>query len=476
MAILAIDQGTSGTKVLLLDGDLIISRASSHVEVSHLSDRRVECDPEAIWKSIVLAITEAMSKVNYTRINIEAVSLANQGESVLAWNRKSLEPLSPVIVWQDSRSENLCKSRAKHAERIRELSGLENDPYFVAPKIRWLADNYSPNSTITTLDTWLIAKFTNAFVTDISTASRSMLLNLQTGNWDQELLKIWQLENHELPEIVNNDVVLGEVIAPDLPMLKGVPLAGLIVDQAAALLAENCLELGEAKCTYGTGAFLLSNIGDQPKISNNKLSTSFAWNISGLIRFYEDGQIFTAASAVDWMITNQIIKSLEDIDSLPMDTEGVYALPGFAGYGAPRWQPQGSAIIAGLTLGSTKEHIARAILNGIAAQVTELTQVITKDGSKINMMRADGGLTQSKTLMQFQADIAQVEIEVFPHPDATAIGVGVLGRLAIDKTAKLTSALPPVNSKLSYSPKWSKDQAETFMNDWLLSTSQGQRN
>ena len=159
-----------------------------------------------------------------------------------------------------------------------------------------------------------------------------------------------------------------------------------------------------------------------------------------------------------------------------MDTEGVYALPGFAGYGAPRWQPQGSAIIAGLTLGSTKEHIARAILNGIAAQVTELTQVITKDGSKINMMRVDGGLTQSKTLMQFQADIAQVEIEVFPHPDATAIGVGVLGRLAIDKTAKLTSALPPVNSKLSYSPKWSKDQAETFMNDWLLSTSQGQRN
>ena len=180
-----------------------------------------------------------------------------------------------------------------------------------------------------------------------------MLLNLQTGIWDQELLKIWQLEGHELPEIVNNDIVIGEIWAPELPMLKGVPLAGLIVDQAAALLAENCLELGEAKCTYGTGAFFLSNIGDRPKISSNKLSTSFAWNISEMTRFYEDGQVFTAASAVDWMITNQFIRSLEDIDSLPMDTQGVYALPGFAGYGAPRWQPQGSATITGITLGST---------------------------------------------------------------------------------------------------------------------------
>ena len=193
-------------------------------------------------------------------------------------------------------------------------------------------------------------------------------------------------------------------------------------------------------------------------------------------RFYEDGQVFTAASAVDWMITNQFIRSLEDIDSLPMDTEGVYALPGFAGYGAPRWQPQGSATITGITLGSTKEHIARAILNGIAAQVTELTHIITGDGSPISMMRVDGGLTQSKTLMQFQADIAQIEIEVFPHPDATAIGVGVLGRLAIDKNLKIGAVLPPVNSKISYSPKWSRDRAETFMSEWQVSTSRGPGN
>ena len=247
MAILAIDQGTSGTKVLLLEEDLIISQASARLEVSNFSDRRVECDPEAIWDSIVLAITATINSAPKSNIVIEAVSLANQGESVLAWNRKNLEPLSPVLIWQDSRSENLCKSRSKHAGRIRELSGLENDPYFVAPKIRWLVDHYGSDSTITTLDTWLIAKFTNAFVTDISTASRSMLLNLHTGNWDDELLEIWQLKEHELPEIVNNDVVIGEIFAPDLPMLKGIPLAGLIVDQAAALLAENCLDLGGSK-------------------------------------------------------------------------------------------------------------------------------------------------------------------------------------------------------------------------------------
>lgn len=475
MAILAIDQGTSGTKALLLEGDLIISQGFSHVEVSYLPYRRVECNPEAIWQSIISAITEALGSIPGNKVKIEAVCLANQGESVLAWDRKSLKPLSPVIVWQDSRSENLCKSRAEYTKRIHELSGLENNPYFVAPKIRWLADNLDSNPTITTLDTWLIAKFTNAFVTDISTASRSMLLNLKTGLWDQELLKIWQLESHELPEIVNNDVVVGEISTPDLPRLKGIPLAGLIVDQAAALLAENCLQPGEAKCTYGTGAFLLSNIGDQPNISSHKLSTSYAWKTSEMKRFYEDGQVFTAASAVDWLIANQFIASIHDIDSLPIDTHGVHALPGFAGYGAPRWQPQGSATIAGITLASTKEHIARAILNGIAAQVTELIQIITKDGSEIKMIRVDGGLTQSKSLMQFQADIAQVEIEVFPHPDATAIGAGVLGILAIDKSAKLASVLPSVKATLKYSPAWSKDRADTFMSDWLVSTSKGQQ-
>ena len=473
MAILAIDQGTSGTKAILLEGATVISRGVAEIDVSHLPNGHVECDPHLLWKSIVDSVGQALACREAKSVVISAVSLANQGESVLVWDRKTLEPKSPILVWQDSRSADLCAERSKFSSEIREISGLENDPYFVAPKIRWLKDKYPSGFEITTLDTWIIAKLTNNFVTDISTASRSMLFNLNTGKWDAKLIEIWELDDQKMPEVLNNDAVVGEINSPDLPNLKGVPLAGLIVDQAAALLAENCLELGEAKCTYGTGAFLLCNIGNIAKVSGNRLATSFAWQVSDGKRYYEDGQVFTVGSAVDWLINNKLLDSVHEIDKLSIETNGVFAVPGFAGYGAPRWKPNGTASITGLSLGSTRNEVARAVLNGIAAQVTELIEVIAKDGSQIRQMRVDGGLTQSKTLMQFQADLAQVEIELFPHPDATAVGVGVLGTIAIDKSASLKSALPQVKSAISYEPNWSKDRAEEFMNEWRTRTSRG---
>ena len=466
MNILAIDQGTSGTKVLIISNGQVIARGASEIEVLHSFDGQVECDPNAIWDSIIVAAQLALRDGKVNGIKIDGVCLANQGESVLAWDKRTLEPKSKVIIWQDSRSHYLCNERAEFNEVIHKLSGLENDPYFVAPKMRWLKDRVKNNFMITTLDVWLIAKLTNNFVTDISTASRSMLLDLKTGTWNEELIKIWGLTDHELPTILNNDVIVGEIKALELPQLKGVLLAGIIVDQAAALLAEHCLNDGEAKCTYGTGAFLLSNIGDAYKISNNRLSTSFAWRIKDTTRYYADGQVFTATSAIDWLIKNSLLDSVHQIDSLPVDTNGVFALPGFAGFGAPRWNTNGRAKITGLTLGSSKGDIARAVINGIAAQVTELVGVIEKDGSIMKTMRVDGGLTQSKTLMQFQADLAQVEIEVFPHPDATAVGVGVLGRLALDKSLTLKSALPKIESSIKYSPKWSKDRALAYMSAW----------
>ena len=467
MLILAIDQGTSGTKALLLHDGEIIARANAHVQVNHFPDGRVECNPQEVWNSIKIAVVQALEG---NKLPIDALSLANQGESVLAWNKKSLEPLSPVIIWQDSRAQSLCRARDNFNDVIRSRTGLENDPYFVAPKIRWLRDNFQSDCVITTLDSWLIAKLTNKFATDPSTASRSMLVDLKSGNWDLDLLRMWDLENELLPEIVKNDAIVGEIVAADLPQLKGVPLAGLIVDQSAALLAQNCLELGEAKCTYGTGAFLLSNIGETPNVSRNKLSVSLAWDISSHKRYYEDGQVFTAASAVDWLIEIGLLRSANDIDSLPLHSNGVVALPGFAGFGAPRWKPDGSATITGLTLGSSKDDIARAVINGIAAQVNELINVIESDGVKVKKLRVDGGLTQSKTLMQMQADLSQVEIEVFPHPDATAVGVGILGTLAMNPGKDLKDAIPHVTPSARYRPQWSQVQAEDFMQHWHNST------
>ncbi len=466
MAILAIDQGTSGTKALLIENNKVISRGFCSVQVQHFSEGKVESNPAEIWNSIVFAVTSCLDSSEAKSIQIHSVSLANQGESVLAWDSKTLEPVSQVLIWQDSRSANLCQERSKYTSLIRELTGLENDPYFVAPKLAWLKNLHPNNCEITTLDSWLIAKLTGEFITDISTASRSMLTNLETGQWDKELIEIWGLQNHNFPKIINNDAIVGEINSLDLPDLKGIPLAGLIVDQAAALLAENCLQAGEAKCTYGTGAFLLTNIGNQKKISQNRLSTSIAWKVSDSFCYYEDGQVFTATSAVDWLLTNRFLHSVNEIDSLPLDTNGVFALPGFAGYGAPRWKPNGTASIFGLHLGVTRQELSRAVLNGIATQVTELIEVIALDGSNIKQMRVDGGLTQSETLMQFQADLAQVEIQVFPHPDATAIGVGVLGQLALDSNLRLNQIDLEVKFSKNYYPNWSKDKATEYLNDW----------
>jgi glycerol kinase len=292
-----------------------------------------------------------------------------------------------------------------------------------------------------------------------------LLFDLHTRTWSTELADIWGLNTAELPELIDNDVVVGEICHPDLEELRGVVLAGAMVDQPAALLAENCFAPGQAKCTYGTGAFLLTNIGSTPKISAHGLATSLAWNIRGDSAYYLDGQVFTAATAVQWLVDNDLLASPEAIDSLP-DARGVMAAPGFAGYGAPLWKPHATASIAGLTLSHGKDEIARAMVDGIAAQVADLLGAIAADGVAVKELRVDGGLTQSHTLMQMQADLAQVNIEVYPHPDATAMGVANLAAMATNSALNLgdfASSWKPVER---YSPKWSADRAQSYLTQW----------
>ena len=466
MAILAIDQGTSSTKAILLDSDFkVIAKASSPLPVDHNQSGMSQASGQDMWHSL----TDAIGKLQIPAgVKIEAAALANQGESILAWDRITGEPLTPIIIWQDSRSAKLCQERKSHNQFVLSKTGLTIDPYFVAPKMLWLKNqfpNLGENAVITTSDTWLIFKLTKKFVTDKATASRSLLLDLATSSWQQQLADIWQLDINDLPEVINNDQVIGEINTPDLPLLKDVPLAAAIVDQAAALFAQNCFQPGQAKCTFGTGAFLLTNIGPEVKISKNGLATSLAWQTKSAKAYYLDGQVFTAASAVDWLIQNKFLTSIVEIDNLP-NAQGVVASASFAGIGAPLWRPDATAAISGLGLNHDRSHIAAAIVDGIAAAIADLLSAVKSDGVQVTQLRVDGGLTQSKKLMQMQADLAQIPIEVFAHPDATAIGVGYLAALATATVTSISHFDQYWQPAQSFTPKMSSDQAQHYLSRW----------
>lgn len=466
MAILAIDQGTSATKAILLDDDFqVYAKGSSPLEIDHNQSGMSQADPLQMWQSVIDSVGQALTG---NKLTINCVGVANQGESILAWDRSTGAPLTPVIVWQDSRSASYCDEKKSHAEFVLHKTGLAIDPYFVAPKISWLKNQYPAlpkSAVITTTDSWLIYKLTKQYVTDMATASRTLLFDLATMGWQQQLADIWQLDINDLPALVGNDQVIGEINCPELPSLQGVRLTAAIVDQAAALFAQNCFTSGQAKCTYGTGAFLLTNIGNQIKISKNGLATSLAWQIKGTTSYYLDGQVFTAASAVDWLISNKFIDRLSDIDLLP-DSSGVMASPSFAGIGAPLWRPDATATISGLGLNHTKQHIASAVVDGIAAAVADLLSAVKSDGVVVNKLRVDGGLTQSNKLMQMQADLAQIEVEVFAHPDATAIGVGYLAALGAMESLKIKDFEKNWRPSKSFRPNWSSDQSQSYLSKW----------
>lgn len=466
MAILAIDQGTSSTKAILLDSDFkVIAKAASALPVDHNQSGMSQASGQDMWHSL----TDAIGKLQIPAgVKIEAAALANQGESILAWDRITGEPLTPIIIWQDSRSAKLCQERKSHNQFVLSKTGLTIDPYFVAPKMLWLKNqfpNLGENAVITTSDTWLIFKLTKKFVTDKATASRSLLLDLATSSWQQQLADIWQLDINDLPEVINNDQVIGEINTPDLPLLKDVPLAAAIVDQATALFAQNCFQPGQAKCTFGTGAFLLTNIGPEVKISKNGLATSLAWQTKSAKAYYLDGQVFTAASAVDWLIQNKFLTSIVEIDNLP-NAQGVVASASFAGIGAPLWRPDATAAISGLGLNHDRSHIAAAIVDGIAAAIADLLSAVKSDGVQVTQLRVDGGLTQSKKLMQMQADLAQIPIEVFAHPDATAIGVGYLAALATATVTSISHFDQYWQPAQIFTPKMSSDQAQHYLSRW----------
>ncbi|KUI25402.1 FGGY family carbohydrate kinase [Mycobacterium sp. GA-2829] len=460
--LLAIDQGTSGTKAIVADASgAVVSVAEVGLRPQYLAGGAVEQDPEVLWQSVVDAGRQAVAQAG---VPVAAVALANQGETVLAWDRDTGRPLTPAIVWQDRRAESVCAPLAGSADRIAHRTGLVLDPYFSAPKMAWLRANLTRGGVVTTTDTWLVHRLCGAFVTDASTASRSLLTALDAHTWDDELLDLFGLTGEALPTITDCDEMVGEtdVFGPTMPV------AGLIVDQQAALLAESCLEPGAAKCTYGTGAFLLAQLGDRPALSSSGLTTSVAWRLRGRTAYCADGQVYTAASAVRWAVELGLVPAADQLDSAAAESsDGVLCVPALAGLAAPWWDSAATASFTGMTLSSGRGQLVRALLEGIAAQVTALADLVGTDlGRPLHRLRVDGGLTRSAVLMQAQADLAQVPVDVYPSLHATALGAAACARLALDPALTPAQAVGTWTPTQTYEPRWSADRAADYLGRW----------
>jgi len=453
--ILAIDQGTSGTKAIIVDpADGVLAIAEEPVRPAYLGAGGVEQDPGQLLASVLASGRRAIQAAGRTA---DVIALANQGETVMAWDPITGTPLSPAIGWQDRRAEKLCAELAGDKQWVAQRTGLVLDPYFSAPKMAWLRRTLTAEGVVTTTDTWLVWHLTGAYVTDASTVSRSLLTGLDTGEWDPELLSLFDLGDERLPAIVASDQIVGTTQEFGRPA----PVAGLILDQQAALAAEGCLKAGTAKCTFGTGAFLLANSGRRAARSASGLTTSVAWRARGHTLYCLDGQVYTAASAIRWIQDLGLIGTVADLDrAAAVDGDGTLCVPALAGLAAPWWRSDATASFTGMTLSTRPGHLVLAVLQGIAAQVAELADLVQTDlGAPLTRLRADGGLTQSRTLMQTTADLLQVPVEVYPSPNATALGAAALGRLAVEPALNLPEAILDWTPADSYEPKWSADRA-----------------
>jgi glycerol kinase len=461
-AVLAIDQGTSGTKAIVVDPvDGVIAVAEEAVRPSYLPGGGVEQDPDELLASVLTAGRRALALAGRP---VACVSLANQGETVLAWDPVTGAPLSSGIVWQDRRSEPLVAELQGAAAWVAERSGLVLDPYFSAPKMAWLRRNVTTEGIVTTTDSWLIHHLSGELVTDASTASRSLLMDLDRVAWDPELLELFGWSDEILPRIVACDETIGTTTAFGAPITVG----GLVVDQQAALLAEGCTQPGLAKCTFGTGAFLLANTGDHAVRSAHGLTSSVAWQTRSGPTYCLDGQVYTAASAVRWMQELGLIGGPADMDRLAAtDAEGVLCVPALAGLAAPWWRSDAKGAITGLTLATGPGHVILAVLQGIAAQVTELMTLVGSDlGSPVQTLRVDGGLVNCRTLMQATADLSQVQLECYSSAHATALGAAALGRLALDTSRSIQDVGRDWTPTMTFEPQWTADRAQEHLGRW----------
>jgi glycerol kinase len=480
--ILALDQGTTSSRSIVFDKQgNVISLAHKEFKQIFPQPGWVEHDAEEIWSTQFGTMGEAVAKANITIKQIAGIGITNQRETTVVWERNTGKPICNAIVWQDRRTAAFCDElkAANLSELIKEKTGLVIDAYFSASKLRWILDNVSgarkkaDNGELAfgTIDSWLIWKLTNGqvHVTDVSNASRTMLLNIHTAEWDDELLKIFSVPRSMLPEVKPSSKIYGVTgnIIPD----SRLPIAGIAGDQQAALFGQMCTQPGMVKNTYGTGCFMLMNTGTKAITSKNNLLTTIAWKIENEMEYALEGSVFIAGAVVQWLRDGlKIIRTSKEVEELSADVPdagGVYLVPAFAGLGAPHWNQHARGTLFGLTRGSSNTHIARAALDSIAYQTYDVLKAMEADsGISIAELRVDGGATVNNALMQFQSDILNCKV-VRPHvTETTALGAAYLAGLAVGYWKNIDEIQQQWQVDKTFSPQMETTKANELLNGW----------
>jgi glycerol kinase len=480
--ILALDQGTTSSRSMLFDKQgNIVSLAQKEFKQIFPQPGWVEHDPEEIWSSQFGTMAEAVAKAKIKMKQIAAIGITNQRETTVVWERSMGQPIYNAIVWQDRRTAAFCDElkAANLNELIRLKTGLVIDAYFSASKLKWILDNVSgarkkaENGELAfgTIDSWLIWKLTGGeiHVTDVSNASRTMLLNIHTGEWDDELLKIFSVPRSMLPEVKASSKIYGVTgnIIPD----SHLPIAGIAGDQQAALFGQMCTQPGMVKNTYGTGCFMLMNTGTKAIASKNNLLTTIAWKIGDKMEYALEGSVFIAGAVVQWLRDElKIIRTSKEVEELAADVSdsgGVYLVPAFAGLGAPHWNQHARGTLFGLTRGSSNAHIARAALDSIAYQTYDVLKAMEADaGINIAELRVDGGATVNNALMQFQSDILNCKVVRPTITETTALGAAYLAGLAVGYWKNIEEIQLQWQVDKTFSPGRNVSETNELINGW----------
>ena len=480
--ILAFDQGTTSSRALLFDqkGN-IRSIAQKEFQQFFPNPGWVEHDPNEIWSSQVSVAAEAMSKLGINGKYLHGIGITNQRETTIIWDRKTGQPVYNAIVWQDRRTSSFCdelKDRGL-AGKIREKTGLVIDAYFSGTKVKWILDHVEGarekaekgELAFGTVDSWLVWRLTQGrtHITDVTNASRTMLYNINTLEWDDELLALMDIPKSMLPRVVSSSEVYD--LTNTTFFASKVPIAGIAGDQQAALFGQMCTEQGMVKNTYGTGCFILINTGEQPFFSKNNLITTIAWQINGKTTYALEGSIFIAGAVVQWLRDGiKIIKDskeIEDLASQVPDSGDLYFVPSFTGMGAPHWDQYARGLMIGITRGTTRAHIARAALESIAFQAMDVLHVMKLDtGMKIKDLRVDGGASANNLLMQFQADILRTNVVRPKIIETTAMGAAYLAGLATGFWADLNEIKEQWQPERQFEPSMPESQVKTRKSKW----------
>ena len=480
--ILALDQGTSSSRAIVFDHDGHVCATAQKEFPQHFPKPGwVEHDPKDIWSSEASVIAEAITTLGINGLNIAGIGITNQRETTIVWDAETGEPVYNAIVWQDRRTSEYCDGlKAQNLTGfIREKTGLIIDAYFSATKIRWILENVpgarakaeAGKLRFGTVDTWLIWNLTRGevHVTDVSNASRTMLFNIHTLAWDEELLKIFDIPISMMPEVRSSSEVYG--YTKTTIFAHKVPIAGIAGDQQAALFGQMCTAPGSVKNTYGTGCFLLMNSGEKPILSSHNLLTTVAWKIGDKVNYALEGSIFVGGSAIQWLRDGLgIIKSSSEVEALAMtvpDNGGVYFVPALTGLGAPYWDQYAKGTICGLTRGTTAAHIARAALEGIAFETMDIVHAMEKDaGIKLTELKVDGGASKNNLMMQFQADILNTKVIRPKVIETTAMGACYLAGLATGYWSSLDEIKSQWHADKEFTPLAPANKVQDLKEGW----------